>query len=66
MNFELSEEQKIYAASDVLYLHAIREKLDMMLAREQRTEMAQSCFDFVSTRVALDLAGWGDDDIFHH
>ena len=63
---ELSEEQKIYAASDVLYLHAIREKLDMMLAREQRTEMAQSCFDFVSTRVALDLAGWGDDDIFHH
>ena len=63
---ELSEEQKIYAASDVLYLHAIREKLDMMLAREQRTEMAQSCFDFVGTRVALDLAGWGDDDIFHH
>jgi len=63
---ELSEEQKIYAASDVLYLHAIREKLDMMLAREQHTEMAQSCFDFVSTRVALDLAGWGDDDIFHH
>jgi len=63
---ELSEEQKHYAASDVLYLHAIREKLDMMLAREQRTEIAQSCFDFVGTRVALDLEGWGETDIFAH
>jgi ribonuclease D len=63
---ELSEEQKHYAASDVLYLHAIREKLDMMLAREQRTEIAQSCFDFVGTRVVLDLEGWGETDIFAH
>jgi ribonuclease D len=63
---ELSEEQKHYAASDVLYLHAIREKLNMMLARESRTDIAQSCFEFVSTRVDLDLAGWGDDDIFAH
>jgi len=63
---ELSKEQQIYAASDVLYLHAIREKLDLMLARESRTELAQSCFDFLGSRVALDLEGWGDNDIFAH
>ena len=63
---KLSKEQQIYAASDVLYLHAIRERLDSMLARESRTDLAQSCFDFLSTRVALDLEGWGDDDIFAH
>ncbi len=63
---ELSDEQKHYAASDVLYLHAIREKLDEMLVREGRQELAQSCFEFLSTRVALDQAGWGDDDIFAH
>ena len=63
---ELSKDQQLYAASDVLYLHAIREKLDLMLARESRSEMAQSCFDFLSTRVELDIEGWGEDDIFAH
>ena len=62
----LSDAQKEYAASDVLYLHKIKAKLDMMLAREGRTELAQSCFDFLPVRVSLDLAGWAEDDIFAH
>lgn len=63
---ELSDAQLAYAASDVLHLHALKERLDMMLAREGRVEVAQSCFDFLPTRAALDLAGWEDVDIFAH
>jgi ribonuclease D len=63
---ELSDAQLAYAASDVLHLHALKEKLDAMLAREGRTEIAQSCFDFLPTRAALDLAGWEETDIFSH
>jgi ribonuclease D len=63
---ELSDAQLSYAASDVLHLHALKDKLDAMLAREGRTEIAQSCFDFLPTRAALDLAGWEDVDIFAH
>jgi len=63
---ELSDAQLAYAASDVLHLHALKEKLDVMLARESRVEIAQSCFDFLPTRAALDLAGWEDTDIFAH
>jgi ribonuclease D len=62
----LSPEQLRYAASDVLYLHALRARLDEMLARERRTELAQACFDFLPTRAALDLAGWEEMDIFAH
>ncbi|MBS0386222.1 MAG: ribonuclease D [Proteobacteria bacterium] len=63
---ELSDAQLAYAASDVLHLHALKEKLDAVLAREGRTEIAQSCFDFLPTRAALDLAGWEETDIFAH
>ena len=63
---ELSDAQLAYAASDVLHLHGLKDKLDGMLAREGRTEIAQSCFDFLPTRAALDLAGWEDVDIFAH
>lgn len=63
---DLSEAQLHYAASDVLYLHACKEKLDAMLAREGRTQMARACFDFLPTRAALDLAGWPEEDIFAH
>lgn len=62
----LTEDQLVYAATDVLHLHEIREKLNIMLAREGRTEMAQSCFDFLHTRTDLDLEGWIDQDIFAH
>lgn len=62
----LSPEQIAYAASDVLNLHAIRARLDEMLAREGRTELAQACFDFLPTRADLDLAGWAETDIFSH
>ena len=62
----LSDAQLDYAASDVLHLHQLRDKLDVLLAREGRTEMAQACFDFLPTRAALDLAGWPDIDIFAH
>ena len=51
---------------DVLYLHQLRDRLNVMLARESRTEIAQSCFDFLPTRAALDLAGWEETDIFAH
>jgi ribonuclease D len=63
---ELTEEQLRYAASDVLHLPALREKLDALLAREGRTELARACFDFLPWRARLDLAGWGDVDIFAH
>lgn len=63
---ELNEAQREYAASDVRYLHRLREVLVERLAREQRTEMAQACFDFLPTRARLDLAGWADKDIFSH
>ena len=62
----LSNEQIEYAAADVLYLHKIREKLDIMLIREDRTKLAKACFEFLLTRTDLDLAGWGDEDIFSH
>lgn len=63
---ELSEAQAAYAASDVLYLHEIKSRLDDMLAREGRTELAQRCFDFLPTRAELDLSGWAEEDIFAH
>ncbi len=63
---ELSEAQVAYAASDVLHLHALKEKLDAMLAREGRTAMAEACFRFLPDRARLDLAGWAEEDIFAH
>jgi ribonuclease D len=63
---ELTPEQLNYAASDVLNLHALKDRLDLMLQREGRAEMAQACFDFLPTRARLDLAGWEDQDIFAH
>jgi ribonuclease D len=62
----LSDAQLAYAASDVLHLHALRERLDAMLAREGRTELAQACFQFLPTRAKLDLLGWDTEDIFVH
>ena len=63
---ELTQEQMRYAASDVLHLHALKAKLDAMLAREGRTELAEACFAFLPHRAALDLAGWAAEDIFAH
>jgi ribonuclease D len=63
---ELSDAQRDYAASDVRYLHALKEKLDIRLERENRTALAQACFDFLPTRARLDLAGWPEQDIFAH
>ncbi|KMW60565.1 Ribonuclease D related protein [Candidatus Rhodobacter oscarellae] len=63
---ELTEAQLDYAASDVLYLHRMKEALDARLAREKRTELAQSCFDFLPARAELDLKGWPEIDIFAH
>jgi ribonuclease D len=63
---ELTDAQIAYAASDVLHLHALKEKLDAMLAREGRDELAGACFRFLPDRVRLDLAGWGSEDIFAH
>ena len=62
----LTDAQKSYAASDVLYLHRLKTRLDAMLAREGRTELAQACFDFLPTRARLDLVGWPEIDIFAH
>src|SRR4051812_49223609 len=62
----LSDAQLAYAASDVLHLHALRERLDAMLSREGRSELAQACFDFLPTRAKLDLQGWEGEDIFAH
>jgi ribonuclease D len=63
---ELSTEQLKYAASDVLHLHRLKERLNDMLAREGRTGLAQACFDFLPVRVELDLKGWAQEDIFAH
>jgi ribonuclease D len=62
----LSEAQVSYAADDVLNLHALKEKLDVMLAREGRTELAKACFGFLPWRARLDLSGWAAEDIFAH
>jgi len=62
----LTEPQLAYAASDVLHLHALRERLDAMLVREGRTQLAKACFDFLPTRALLDLQGWEEEDIFAH
>jgi len=63
---ELTDAQKKYAAQDVLYLHEIMDKLDKMLEGSGRKDMAQRCFDFLKTRVELDMAGWSSLDIFKH
>ena len=63
---QLSQEQLEYAASDVLYLHKLVNKLNFMLERSGRTELAKSCFDFLPTRTDLDLLGWENEDIFSH
>ena len=63
---ELSDAQKEYAATDVRFLHQLKEKLDERLAREGRTQLAQACFDFLPHRARLDLAGWPEEDIFAH
>jgi ribonuclease D len=63
---ELSQDQLSYAASDVLHLHALREKLDAMLVREGREGLARACFEFLPTRVELDLKGWSEIDPFAH
>lgn len=65
-NISLSKEQVDYAAKDVIYLHEIREKLNEILQREKRLDLAESCFKFLPTRVDLDLKGWVDKDIFSH
>ena len=62
----LSDEQVAYAASDVLHLHAVRARLDGMLAREGRDGLARACFDFLPHRALLDVAGWEESDIFAH
>ena len=63
---KLSKDQKIYAATDVLHLHELKNKLDIMLARENRTKIAKACFEFLRHRTDLDLYGWHDVDIFRH
>jgi ribonuclease D len=63
---DLTEAQVAYAASDVLHLHALKTKLDSLLAREGREELAAACFRFLPDRVRLDLAGWAAEDIFAH
>jgi len=63
---KLSKEQKKYAAIDVLHLHKIKKKLDLMLEREKRVNIAKACFEFISHRTDLDLYGWQDVDIFKH
>jgi len=63
---QLTEAQVAYAADDVLYLHALKAKLDAMLARENREELAAACFRFLPARARLDLLGWAEQDIFAH
>jgi len=63
---ELTDAQRDYAASDVRYLHALKEKLDERLRREDRVALAQACFDFLPARALLDIAGWAEQDIFAH
>ena len=62
----LSAEQVDYASADVLYLHRLKAEMDRLLARENRTELAKACFNFLPERAALDVAGWADEDIFAH
>lgn len=62
----LSDAQKSYAAQDVLYLHELKSRLDQMLDREGRMGLAQACFGFIPSRAALDLGGWGEEDVFAH
>jgi ribonuclease D len=62
----LTDAQKTYAAQDVIYLHELKARLDQMLEREGRSTLAQSCFRFIPARVALDLGGWGEEDVFSH
>jgi ribonuclease D len=62
----LSDAQVAYAASDVLHLHALKDRLDAMLARERREDLARACFRFLPDRVRLDLAGWATEDVFAH
>ncbi|MEM6811281.1 MAG: ribonuclease D [Pseudomonadota bacterium] len=63
---DLSQEQKAYAANDVLYLHKLKEKLDAMLEDNGRKDVAHQCFDFITARAELDLMGWTETDIFSH
>ncbi len=63
---EISDAQREYGASDVRYLHSLKEKLDERLERENRVELAKACFDFLPDRALLDLAGWAEQDIFAH
>ncbi len=64
---ELTEAQREYAASDVLYLHRLKAELEARLIREGRLDLAQRCFDFLPTRAELDLMGWDEpNDLFHH
>ena len=63
---KLTIAQQKYAATDVLYLHQIKNELDKMLIREKRVKLAKQCFDFIKTRTDLDLAGWSEQDIFKH
>ncbi|HEY6662403.1 MAG TPA: ribonuclease D [Sphingomicrobium sp.] len=63
---EINDAQRDYAASDVRYLHALKEKLDERLQREDRVALAQACFEFIPTRALLDIAGWPEQDIFAH
>jgi ribonuclease D len=63
---EISDAQREYAASDVRYLHALKEKLDERLQREERVALAQACFDFLPARAMLDLGGWPEEDILAH
>jgi ribonuclease D len=62
----LTDAQKTYAAQDVIYLHELKARLDQMLEREGRGHLARQCFTFLPTRVALDLGGWGEEDVFAH
>jgi ribonuclease D len=62
----LTEEQLQYAANDVLHLHSLKSKMEDLLEREERTDLARRCFDFLGTRAELDLAGWPNIDIFEH
>jgi ribonuclease D len=63
---KLTEEQMAYAASDVLYLHRLKDVLDPLLQREERRDIAQACFDFLPMRARLDLLGWEETEIFTH
>jgi ribonuclease D len=63
---DLTDQQVAYAAADVLHLHALKDKLDTMLAREGREALAEACFRFLPDRVRLDIAGWAQEDIFAH